>query len=149
MCGKKGFLSRRWVKSSYYPMYASKRCAFLNMLEYRLSVDPSNATVRYQIGRIREDIRGDHYRGDSKYFLPGHDKKEDKEYFDKSTAYRLSSFKFYYDYVGHYSPEKYEKEMNDFRQGKRKSRPNGRIWHKIPVEKDQRRGLWYSNQSNN
>jgi len=43
---------------------------------------------------------------------------------------------YYYYYVGHYSPEKYEKEMKDFRKGKRKSRPNGRIWHEVPVRVD-------------
>ena len=47
--------------------------------------------------------------------------------------------KYYYDYVGHYSPEKYEKEMKDFRNGSRKSRPNGRIWHKVPVKNDRRK----------
>ena len=52
---------------------------------------------------------------------------------------RYDSRKYYYYYVGHYSPEKYKKEMEDFRNGTRKSRPNGRIWHEVPVTNDRRK----------
>jgi hypothetical protein len=123
-------------------MYVSESCAILEGLEHRLSKDPDNASTKDNIKALRKNIRGNHYRGDSEYYLTGHDGKEDREYFDKNTAYRISSHKYFYYYVGHYSPKKYKKEMEDFKNGKRKSRPNGRIWHKIPVKKDRRKGWW-------
>lgn len=144
-CGKKGFKTSRWVKSTYYPVYASEGCDLLRGWEYRLSREPNNVLAEEAIRNLRRIIRGNDYRGHSKYHITGHDKKEDKEYFDKSTAYRITSKKYFYDYIGHYSPEKYKTEMKDFRDGKRKSRPNGRIWHKVPVKQDGRRGIWYSN----
>jgi hypothetical protein len=34
-------------------------------------------------------------------------------------------------YIGHYDEEKYKKAMEKYKMGKVKSRPNGRIWHKV------------------
>src|SRR5215216_1073948 len=34
-------------------------------------------------------------------------------------------------YVGHYDPEKYEKAMEKYKSGSLKSRPTGRLWHKV------------------
>jgi hypothetical protein len=34
-------------------------------------------------------------------------------------------------YVGHYDAEKYKKTMEKYKMGKLKSRPNGRLWHKV------------------
>ena len=36
-----------------------------------------------------------------------------------------------YAYVGHYDSKKYQKEKSEYEIGKRKSKPNGRIWHSI------------------
>ena len=34
-------------------------------------------------------------------------------------------------YIGHYDSEKYRRAMERFKKGRLKSRPNGRIWHKV------------------
>jgi hypothetical protein len=34
-------------------------------------------------------------------------------------------------YIGHYDEEKYKKAMKKYRSGRLKSRPNGRLWHKV------------------
>ena len=139
-CGKPGFLTKRWVRSAYYPMYASMVCLKLEGAEFRLSRDPNNVLDKDTAMKLRREIRGDHYRGESEYHLLD---RKDREYFDRETAYRVSSRRYFYDYIGHYSPEKYQEEMERFKSGKRKSRPNGRIWHKVPVKNDCRKSDWY------
>lgn len=42
---------------------------------------------------------------------------------------------FWHLYIGHYDPQKYIKSMDDYKMGKLKSRPNGRIWHKVRYNK--------------
>lgn len=143
-CGKLGVRKKRWVKSSYYPMYASESCILLEALQHKLSKDPTNATLRQQISGFGKYVTGDHYRSHSRYHLSGHDLKEDKEYLRKTKAYRVISSRYSYDYIGHYSHEQYKKQMEAFKQGKRKSRPNGRFWHMIRVKpsRDLRKGWW-------
>jgi hypothetical protein len=34
-------------------------------------------------------------------------------------------------YIGHYDSKKYRSAMKRYKMGKLKSRPNGRIWHKV------------------
>jgi hypothetical protein len=34
-------------------------------------------------------------------------------------------------YIGHYDSEKYSEAMERYKKGRLKSRPNGRIWHKV------------------
>ena len=34
-------------------------------------------------------------------------------------------------YIGHYDSEKYSESMERYKKGRLKSRPNGRIWHKV------------------
>lgn len=58
----------------------------------------------------------------------------------KKTAYHVRTRKYDRLYVGHYDAEKYKKEMVDYRAGKRKSRPNGRVWHSV------RKGDWIKKQ---
>ena len=124
-------------------MYCSMACLRLEEAEFTVSRDPNNVREKDTVVRLRREIRGDHYRGHSNYHLVGQDKNGNNDYFDKQTAYRISSRCYFYDYVGHYSPEKFQEEMKDYKIGRRKSRPNGRIWHKVPVEHDQRKSWWY------
>jgi hypothetical protein len=37
-------------------------------------------------------------------------------------------------YIGHYDAEKYKKAMEKYKIGVLKSRPNGRLWHKVRYE---------------
>jgi hypothetical protein len=34
-------------------------------------------------------------------------------------------------YIGHYDSEKYRRGMEKYKKGRLKSRPNGRLWHKV------------------
>jgi hypothetical protein len=45
--------------------------------------------------------------------------------------WRVSYGPFWHFYIGHYDAEKYRKGMDDYKEGKLKSRPNGRRWCKI------------------
>jgi hypothetical protein len=45
--------------------------------------------------------------------------------------WRVTYGPFWYPYIGHYDSEKYEKAMEKYKKGILKSRPNGRVWHKV------------------
>jgi hypothetical protein len=103
LCGEYGFLTRRWVESSYYPMYVSY---------YILS------------GIGSSNVRGSRYRGGPKsVYSP-----VEVEKIDKKSLYRVTYRRYDHYYVGHYSSEKYHQQMQDYKMHKRKSRPNGRKW---------------------
>jgi hypothetical protein len=38
---------------------------------------------------------------------------------------------YWHLYIGHYDAEKYKKAMEKYKSGRLKSRPNGRLWHKV------------------
>ena len=38
-------------------------------------------------------------------------------------------------YIGHYDSEKYRRAMERYKNGRLKSRPNGRIWHKVRYDR--------------
>jgi hypothetical protein len=38
---------------------------------------------------------------------------------------------FWHLYIGHYDTEKYKKAMGQYKSGRLKSRPTGRLWHKV------------------
>jgi hypothetical protein len=110
VCGKYGFLTRRWVKSSYYPKYAS---------EYIISPG------------LRHEVIGSKYSGQSLKHLEGaaaeEEEKERKR--EKESFYKVRpNHKYYHYFIGHYDKKKYNKQMIKYRESniKPKSRPNGR-----------------------
>jgi hypothetical protein len=38
---------------------------------------------------------------------------------------------YWHLYIGHYDAQTYKKAMEHYKRGRLKSRPNGRIWHKV------------------
>jgi len=112
VCGEYGFLSRRWVKSSYYPMY----CSY---------------DILFGLG-FGKTVRGSRYRGEpqSQYDTTGYTQEQEKmdRYRDRKSLYRITYRKHVHNYIGHYSSEKYREQMQDYKMHKRKSRPNGRKW---------------------
>jgi hypothetical protein len=138
-CGRKGTLTRRWVRSSYRPKSFSWLCDSLDRAKTQLKAGPnlknkviqlvdqksltsSNEIPRLMklgeyVDKMREQISG------SKYSLD----KKDRE------AYVIRSKKKYYYYIGHYDSDVYQKQMISYKNGKRKSRPNGRRWCKLPT----------------
>ena len=82
---------------------------------------------------LKEKIRGIRFKGDSRRHLQGEfwTEEEEEAYNDRKSNVRITK-RYYYPYFGHYSPEKYREQMKKYKQGLRKSRPNGRIWHQVP-----------------
>ena len=119
-CGEPGFLTIRWVRSSRYPKHASLDCMLVEEAENHLAKSPDNEYYQARLRWLRETVRGHRYRD-----------REVKEFIDKQFVYRVSSKKYFHYYVGHYDPKKYQEQMINYGNGKRKSRPNGRKWCKL------------------
>lgn len=141
-CSRDGFLTERWVRSSYRPKYFSELCESLHYFEILLSVSPSKKDEEIQVGtslRLTKDMipiemkLGD-YVATARVRISG--SRYSQEINDRD-AYRVRSKKKYHHYyIGHYDPAKYLKEMTAYRKGERKSRPNGRVWCKLPKGTD-------------
>jgi hypothetical protein len=89
-------------------------------LEKRLCSDPNNEDLQSRYNSLRERVRGYKYR-----------RMEDINTLDKQSIYRVSGPKRWYTYMGHYDKDAYKKQMVNYRNGMRKSRPNGRRWCKV------------------
>lgn len=109
VCGEYGFLTKRWVKSSYYPKYAS---------EYIICPG------------LREQVTGSKYRGQPlKHLFLKHLDGVVEEEQDKEQIYKITPHsRYYHYYIGHYDKEKCNEQMIKYREHKIKSRPNGRKW---------------------
>jgi hypothetical protein len=103
-CGKYGFLTKRWVESSYYPRYVS----------YTI------------LHHLPGKVRGSKYRGPPTKDIVNFPPIEEE--LDRESLYRVTYGRYTNFYVGHYSSEKYYQQMQDYKMNKRKSRPNGRRW---------------------
>lgn len=130
-CGRVGFVSKRWVTSSYYPKHLSLAVMMIEAREVQLAKDPNNLALRMSLERFKEKVVGSVYRGGSKKHLAVQDNNENIP--DRKTLYKVTYHKYQYFYVGHYDKEKYEEQMARFRAGKIKSRSNGRKWCKLPT----------------
>jgi hypothetical protein len=126
LCGKPGFLAWKWVRSSYYPKYASVNVMMLEEELEKLKDNPDDARQLKRVRWFRDRVKGEKYREKTwdKYRL-GH---EQPVPLDKKTAYRVRSAKYSHLYIGHHDPLKYEKQKREFEAGKRKSKPSGRRW---------------------
>jgi len=102
-CRRSGFLSKRWVESVYYPRYTSLCLKWKNN---------------------QERLERTEYRGDPPETFGTINT-------DKSKFVRAIYGKYYYYYIGHYDPEKYQKDLERYKKGELKSKPNGRRWCKL------------------
>jgi hypothetical protein len=116
-CGQYGFLTKRWVQSSYYPKKASVSCIRLEVALAKLEQNPNDVSLKEQVQYWRSQVKGVKYRKD-----------EPKELFDREACYKVFTRKYVKYYVGHYDKERYEEQMKQFKEKKRKSKPNGRRW---------------------
>lgn len=121
MCGQFGFISGRWVGSSYYPKFASINCIMLKEEEQILSKHPFSEWHKSRVDYFRKKVRGTIYRGKSRI----------EDIPNKESLYRVTYGKYFCFYIGHYDKQKYKEQMIKYREGKLKSRPNGRKWCKI------------------
>jgi hypothetical protein len=106
VCGQYGFLSKRWVRSSYYPKYYTSH-------EYH---------------RDKSTLRGSRYRGELLKSVYSAVEQENEQEQHKESLKRVTYRKRIHTYVGHYDEAKYKVQMIKFRQGLLKSKPNGRKW---------------------
>ena len=127
-CGKRGFLTKRWVKgSSYFPKIAT----FFMFGE----TIPDHVRV-YTPTRKFENKEGYDY-----YEYSCVDKKTGKRLFvnmviDEGSNVKpkkrllkvIGTKKYIHYYVGHYDAKKYKEQMDRYKKGKLISRPNGRKW---------------------
>jgi hypothetical protein len=116
-CGQLGFLTKKWVRSSYYPKKASVSCMRFEEMWKKLEQNPKDVYLKKQVEYWRTMVKGNKYRG-----------WEAKELFDREACYKVFTRKYFKYYVGHYDKEKYEKQMKQFKERNRKSKPNGRKW---------------------
>jgi hypothetical protein len=98
--------------------------------------DVSDPSVKAEIEKYKKKrgITGDKYCSE---YDPNSsaDAKSWLQVEDKSKYYKVRSKKKYSRfYVGHYDAEKYLEQMDRYRSGMRKSRPNGRRWCLIPKQ---------------
>jgi hypothetical protein len=128
-CGQFGFLSGRWVSSTYYPKYCSVKHILLEGAEKKLANDPLSEWYRERVAYFNKIVRGSIYRGRSRKHLSQYNEAED-DTTDKKSLKRVTYGKYFCFYVGHYYQEKYREQMDKYHQGVIKSRPNGRRWCK-------------------
>ena len=121
-CGKDGFLSRRWVRSSYRPKSFTDLFYILDDAKEALAKHPSETKLLSLI----EDLTK---------ILDNPDKwnfNRMQEYIMRHPSLRAYYGKYQHYYIGHYNAVRCKKEMYDYNKGKRTSRPNGRKWCKVP-----------------
>jgi hypothetical protein len=125
-CGKLGFLAWKWVRSSYYPKYASVNVTMLEEELEKLKDNPDDARQLKRVRWFQDRVKGEKYREKTwdKYRV-GYGQPVP---LDKKTAYRVKSRKYPHLYVGHHDPVKYKKQKAEFEAGMRKSKPSGRRW---------------------
>lgn len=117
MCGKKGSLTWKMVRSSYYPKHSSTTIIRYQEELERLKKNPRNARQKRDVQQLQDFVRGKKYRKDTwdKYRVgnnqPTPVRRED--------AYRVRGPKHRYPYVSHYDSEKYKEN---------RSRASGRRW---------------------
>lgn len=135
-CGQFGFVSQRWITSSYYPKFVSLPIITIEDYEARLAKDPENLVLRVALESLRSRVTGNKYRGRSKKHLIDKEidnKPSSQDIADKKSLYKVNYGKYAPFYIGHYDKEKYKEQMDRYRQGIIKSRPNGRRWCKLPT----------------
>ncbi len=97
------------------------------MEEYARGLEkhPNNVELKRSYQVWKQTIRGNVYRGESKKCVADLSPIVEQ---DKETLYRVTYGRYNHYYIGHYSSEKYQLQMQDYKMHKRKSRPNGRKW---------------------
>ena len=127
-CGKKGFLTKRWVESQYYPQFGSLDVDMLKDLKERVKKYPDNIQLQTRLKRLEKKVKGNKYLGEKKKFLIN---PEYENIDDNKDWYRVTYKRYFYYYICHYDKESYAKNMERYRKGELRSRPNGRISHKL------------------
>src|SRR5215211_4032195 len=108
LCGEYGFLAKRWVRSNYYPKYASTSCIRLEEEMAKLEKNSNDPAQKKYVEYFRTLVTGSRYRGE-----------EANKLFDRTACYRVFTQKYDKYYVGHYDKERYKEHMKQFVERKR------------------------------
>jgi hypothetical protein len=100
-----------------------------------LAKDPHNKEIQSWLGQFGSGVGGTQYWGVIRPKPSLADRKD-------GNFYRVITGKYYCYYFGHYDAEKYRQQMIEYRNGRTKSRPNGRKWCKVSVGSSDRRISW-------
>lgn len=133
-CGESEFLTRRWVRNSYYPKLEALEISVYETKLEQLKRNPSDSYAQRVVNIRKSFIRGKRYRGKSTKHLI----QETEDNFDKEECYRVHTDRYYYFYIGHYDKDLYQKQKEDYELKKRKSKPTGRKWCKLKLPNDDR-----------
>ena len=120
-CHKIGFISERWVDSTYFPKYASLSVIMFEESLQALSEKPHDAGNSSRHNYWKSMVRGNAYRDTSEGKPP-----EERQIPYRGSWFRVTYARYSQYYVAHYDSNKYKKQLIDYKLGKRKSRPNGR-----------------------
>jgi hypothetical protein len=133
-CGKYGFVSQRWVESTYYPQFESIAVGMKQFWSERYTKNPGDkkAKATYKVWSLK--VKGNRYRGEHLTGLT--DSLNVPHDFDKRSCYRVTYGRYLQYYVAHYDPMKYQNQMEDYKAGRRRSRPNGRRECKLRINRD-------------
>ena len=100
----------------------------------QLKKEPCDSYAQHMVNVRKPFIRGKRYRGKvTKHLIKGSDSNKNDD-FDKEECYRVHTRKYYYFYVGHYDKKLYQEQKKEYESNKRKSKPTGRRWCKLPKE---------------
>lgn len=131
-CNKKGFLTKRWVRgSNYFVLYATAH-------EFSYTPDTEQKYIRVYEYTGNNFNYNDYFH---RYEYACIDKKTGERLVchiqvDEGSNTRirkrvievLRPRKMTYYYIGHYDSNKYKEQMQKYKDGKIKSKPNGRRW---------------------
>lgn len=123
-CGKKGFLTKRWVRGSrYFVKYATA-------LQFTSSFPQDCVRIYEPTGdgyNFYEFSCVDKKTG-KKLLIDQRKEVGSKAKVNKRVIEVLPTREYTHYYVGHYDPNKYKEQMIRYKKGELKSKPNGRKW---------------------
>ena len=127
------FKACKWVESTYYPQFESITVKMMQFWSERYAKYPDDkkAKATYQVWSLK--VKGNRYRGEHLTGLI--DSLNVPHDFDKRSCYRVTYGRYLQYYVAHYDPKKYQIQMEDYKAGRRRSRPNGRRECKLRIKR--------------
>ena len=128
-CKNPGFLTKRYVYSSYRPRRYSKivesHIDYTNAAKKNPAILDSYVQTGNTLTKLGHCMRLMNQRITGNEYFNGE---------NTTSSYMLRTRKHFHWYVGHYIRKSYEIQMERFKRGELKSRPNGRRWCKMKPE---------------
>lgn len=141
-CRKPGFLTRRWVRTSYFPEFSNSPYiveGYLEALDSKSKMTSHFARmgkIHLEKVRIYEFKRAYLENGVTKYeYICTHDPSGNRVGHSrilnkkgKKRIFQVLGPKIIRYYIGHYDSKKYQQNLKKYKNRELKSRPNGRVW---------------------